>query len=322
MSAEIHIRKPYVAAAGRRPRTVFVLSGRGQRQAATPPGPVLTLAQLRLLTRLASTDATADPWSIASSTEGGSADAGGWPGFRSGLLSTNRIGDYPPSALHEGAHVPHPQSKRAKAAKRQRAEQRRERTADDQAERARRQSASEERRDGVRVKRRRRARAWTVAVWATVLFVVGGVGYALWNQSRPGPELAGVERPSYEGRGHITGATYASSTPTSGAHDSRSPACVVYPTPLDPALAVHALEHGAVVLWYDAANPELAGDLAVIARGWDSHVIVSPAPGLADPVVATAWNRRKAYPGVVAEVEEFVDTYRKRGPEDVDCDQA
>mgnify|MGYP003721600123 CR=1 FL=1 len=28
----------------------------------------------------------------------------------------------------------------------------------------------------------------------------------------------------------------------------------------------------------------------------------------------------KAYPGVVTEVGEFVDTYRLRGPETVDCD--
>ena len=76
------------------------------------------------------------------------------------------------------------------------------------------------------------------------------------------------------------------------------------------------------MLWYDAARPELAEDLAQIADGWDSHVIVSPHVGLGEPVVATAWNRLKAYPDVVPEVEEFVDTYRRRGPENVDCNRA
>ncbi len=155
----------------------------------------------------------------------------------------------------------------------------------------------------------------------TGVLLVGALGYLLWNELRPGPELAGVERPSYDGRGHRSGVSYASSTPTSGAHDSRSPSCGIYPTPLAPSQAVHALEHGVVVLWYDPSRPELLGDLADVANGWGSHVIVSPSDGLGAPVVATAWNRLKAYPDVVTEVEEFVETYRRRGPENVSCDQ-
>ena len=76
-----------------------------------------------------------------------------------------------------------------------------------------------------------------------------------------------------------------------------------------------------VVLWFDAARPDLVEGLAQVADGWDSHVIVSPRVGLGQPIIATAWNRLKAYPDVVPEVEEFVDTYRLRGPETVDCDQ-
>lgn len=86
-------------------------------------------------------------------------------------------------------------------------------------------------------------------------------------------------------------------------------------------LAVHALEHGAVVLWH---RPDLpAEDLArleeIVAR-WESHVILSPNPGIDDDVVATAWNRRKAYTAADPELDRFIETYRRRGPESVDCD--
>ncbi len=214
----------------------------------------------------------------------------------------------------------HPQSRKAKEAKRRRAEERRRRSAEETRQRAERQHATQNRRSSVRNLRRRRRRLVSGLSWAAVVAVVAGIGWAVWIEVRPGPELAGVERPRDAGSGHVDNATYASPTPTSGAHDTRAPACGVYPTALDRGLAVHALEHGTVVLWYDASRPELGGALAAVARGQDSHVIVSPSLGLDHPVVATAWNRRKGYDDVVPEVEEFVNTYRRRGPESVPCD--
>ncbi len=216
--------------------------------------------------------------------------------------------------------MPHPQGKKAKLAKQRRASLRRSSSADDREARAERQSATARHRQQIRQKRRRSARIKGLATTAVVALIVASVGYVVWTEVRPGPELAGVERPAYQGRGHITGASYASSTPTSGAHDSRAPSCRVYPTPLEPSAAVHALEHGTVVLWFDASRPELGADLGTIAGGWDSHVIVSPAIGLNDPIVATAWHRLKSYDSVVPEIDEFIRTYRRRGPEDVSCD--
>jgi len=162
----------------------------------------------------------------------------------------------------------------------------------------------------------------SAAAWLVGIVVVGGLGFVLFNELRPGPELAGVERVSSAGRGHIDGATYATPTPTSGAHSAGSPRCGVVPTPLDPALAVHALEHGVVVLWYDTTRPDLGAELAALANTWDSHVIVSPSSALSDPIVATSWNRIKAYPDFVDEIDEFIDTYRERGPERVPCSLA
>ena len=216
--------------------------------------------------------------------------------------------------------MPHPQSKRAKAAKRQRAAERKKQTADESQARVERHAETEERRQAVRTRRQRKARRSNIVAWVAAVVIVGGVGALLWNEFRPGPELAGVERPPYDGRGHVPSPTYSSEAPTSGAHAGQSPQCGIYTTPLLPSLAVHGLEHGAVVLWYDAARPDLAAGLAEIANNWDSHVIVSPSARLDSPIVATAWQRSKAYQDVVPEVDEFVATYRQRGPEDVACD--
>ena len=216
--------------------------------------------------------------------------------------------------------MPHPQSRRAREAKRKRAVERGRRTADEHHERAERHTSTAERRLLAKSHKRKRDRAWNVATVALGVLVVSALGFVVWNEVRPDPELEGVERPADNGRGHRSGMTYASLTPTSGSHDSRSPLCGVYPTPLHPTLAVHALEHGVVVLWFDAARSDLLEGLTEVADGWDSHVIVSPNVGLGEPIIATAWNRLKAYPGMVPEVEEFVDTYRLRGPETVDCD--
>ncbi|SEF18907.1 DUF3105 domain-containing protein [Jiangella alba] len=165
----------------------------------------------------------------------------------------------------------------------------------------------------------RRRLAVRVAAGIAGAAVVVGVGYLV---VRPGPEVTGVERPPDEGRGHVEPAqvAYDDAAPTSGAHLASAPACGVAAAPLEPGLAVHALEHGAVVLWYDPAGDDVAGRLAGVLGDWDSHWIVSPNSELSEPIVATAWNRRMAF-GDAADpaLREFVDTYRERGPERVGC---
>ena len=215
----------------------------------------------------------------------------------------------------------HPDSKRAKAAKAKRAEERKALTDADHKDRAERRQAHHQHEVSIRAHRQRRSRAWTVGIGVAVAIAVGSIGYVVLNALEPGPELADVEKPHDDGRGHVVGASYSSDTPTSGAHDSRAPRCGVYSTPLEPSLAVHALEHGAVVLWYQIDSPELAVDLAEVADEWGSHVIITPSTTLDEPIVATAWNRRKTYTEVTTDLADFIDTYRRRGPEQVSCDQ-
>lgn len=169
-----------------------------------------------------------------------------------------------------------------------------------------------------RAQRRRRLRmviggaAGAVALAAVVFFIV-----------RPDPELPGVERPPNLGRDHLVvgeSVTYASATPTSGPHAPNSPGCGIMTTPLALELAVHALEHGVVVVWHslDLAQPQL-DELYALAREQTSHVIVSPNPGITEPIVATAWNRLARYDAPGDDLAEFIDVYRERGPEKLPC---
>lgn len=158
---------------------------------------------------------------------------------------------------------------------------------------------------------------------ALLTIVVVGLGAGAWYLLGPDPEVAGVERLRSAGRDHVPAnqASYDAPAPTSGPHPASAPSCGPTSTPLDLGLAVHALEHGAVVVWYQPElGEELRQPLLEILREWDSHWILSPNPDIDDPVVATAWNRRKVFDGAGDGVLEFVDTYRGRGPERVACD--
>lgn len=167
--------------------------------------------------------------------------------------------------------------------------------------------------------RKRKARRREKLVAVAIILPIGLLG---WLALKPGPELPGVERPSNDGRGHIVGATYAEAAPTSGRHNGSAPGCGLYQTPLAADQAVHALEHGTVVFWYDSARSDLADELTGVLDEFDSHVIVSPNENLDAPIVATAWNRRLELDDVGETARAFAETYRRRGPESVACDLA
>lgn len=188
-----------------------------------------------------------------------------------------------------------------------------------EAQEAKRQRRLERQRQEAAARHRaaRRAQARRVAFAVVALLVVGIGGYLLL---RPDPELADVERLSSQGQGHVAATQYDTNTPTSGDHPLQAPACRSYSQPLAPGLAVHALEHGAVLVWYDAGRAdELRPELEAIADRWDSHVVLSPNTALDAPIVATAWNRRARYEEAGDDVAAFIETYRRRGPERQSC---
>src|SRR6185369_14834468 len=74
--------------------------------------------------------------------------------------------------------------------------------------------------------------------------------------------------------------------------------------------AVHSMEHGAVWITYRPDLPA-AQVQRLKAAAADDFVLLSPYPGLAHPVVASAWNRQLAFddpssPGL----EGFIGQYK------------
>lgn len=173
-----------------------------------------------------------------------------------------------------------------------------------------------------RARRRRRRRLRDGAIAAVALAVVGAVVFQL---VKPQPEVAGVEKPRDLDNNHVPAGTpvdYGTAVPTSGDHYANEVAGCG-PSGEQPPLpaAVHAMEHGAVVLWYRPdVEEQVRPKLVDVMDRYESHVIVAPNPGIEEPVVATAWNRRMRFDDAdEPRIGEFVDTYRKRGPERVRC---
>ncbi|MCL1588062.1 MAG: DUF3105 domain-containing protein [Actinomycetia bacterium] len=168
--------------------------------------------------------------------------------------------------------------------------------------------------------RKRRVRIGLVSLAAVV--VVGAVGFLIVQKAIPS-ELPGVTSQPNDGRSHVpAGETvaFASATPTSGTHSVNSPRCGVLDQQLPPEFAVHALEHGTVVVWYQpSVGDDVVSGLSDIVNRFDDRVILSPNAQLTEPVVATAWLRLKAYGDADPEIEAFIETYRNRGPENVPC---
>ncbi len=152
----------------------------------------------------------------------------------------------------------------------------------------------------------RRKRVKQAAIGAIVLVVVGVAGFGVFRVWFPS-ELAGVEKPASLGRGHVAQgqtAQYATPTPTSGIHAASSARCGIFTQQIPAGLAVHALEHGTVVIWYRPdVEEQLGPGLREIVGEFDDRVILAPNADLVQPVVATAWNRLKAYEGADPEIQ-------------------
>lgn len=151
---------------------------------------------------------------------------------------------------------------------------------------------------------------------------IGTIGFLIVDKATLS-ELPGVTKADFEGRSHALSGQpvgYATAAPTSGVHAANSPRCGIYSQQLPLEFAIHSLEHGGVVIWY---QPSLASEeissLTTMVNRFDDRVILAPNDALTQPVVATAWTRFKAYDSADPEIEQFIETYRNRGPESFRC---
>jgi hypothetical protein len=114
---------------------------------------------------------------------------------------------------------------------------------------------------------------------------------------------------------HIDGeVTYPMVPPAGGPHNPIWQSCGVYTEPIYNWHGVHSLEHGAVWITYDPSLPAAdVQQLQAIAN--QGYIIVSPYPGLTDPVVASSWGRQIRLTGVDdPRLQQFIVEFR-RNPE-------
>ena len=163
-----------------------------------------------------------------------------------------------------------------------------------------------------------------LAVWAVVDYVDARQGSAAFNElvEHGRPALAKVERLPNDGREHVPDGTiigYRDDLPTSGTHSLKWTDPGIYRTQQAPERLVHSLEHGMVVIYYDAPGEEglkRLGLWASLFSGEWSGVVLTPKKGLGQAIVLTAWRRRLRLDAFEpATAAAFIDAYRGRGPE-------
>ena len=168
-----------------------------------------------------------------------------------------------------------------------------------------------------------RRKKWMGRVRKAALPVAGGVGVMAVALLLFGgnPELPDVVRVPEAETVVVVGdevPQYDSPTPTSGPYAGGEVTCGVFTEQVPLPEAVAALRVGAVVLWH---RPDVdPGPLVEIAEREGQDIVVSPNPDITDAVVATSWNRRKAYDSPADdEIAKFVSTYQGRGDESGEC---
>ncbi len=108
-------------------------------------------------------------------------------------------------------------------------------------------------------------------------------------------ELGVVQETSEEAADHVLcPVVYETSPPMVGDHFPAWQNCGFYTEPLLDEVAVHSLEHGAVWIAYDPDLDAAEQDAISTLVSTDPHFLAAPYPGLANPIVLTAWKRQVA----------------------------
>jgi hypothetical protein len=108
---------------------------------------------------------------------------------------------------------------------------------------------------------------------------------------------------------------YPQTPPVGGPHSPVWQNCGFYSEPVRNENAVHSIEHGAVWITYRPDLPREQVDKLRELANSQSYVLVSPYPGLASPIVASAWGKQLTLSSANdPRLEEFIQVYRQ-GPQ-------
>ncbi len=181
---------------------------------------------------------------------------------------------------------------------------------------------------------KRTAPAWRRPVLVVVIgLLAAGIAW-LWygerrveraflaHAERGQTALAAIVRPPGEGSGHLAPGqrvNYLGDPPTSGVHDPDWVTPGGYGSPRVREKLVHSLEHGMVVIYYDAppaASLATLKDWAGLYGAPWSGIVLVRKPGLGEAVILTAWRRLMRLDSFdAAAAAAFIDAFRGRGPE-------
>jgi hypothetical protein len=115
------------------------------------------------------------------------------------------------------------------------------------------------------------------------------------------------------------GQCYTSNPPTSGWHSGNPAAFQVYENPVPKENAVHSMEHGGVVIWYNTSDQQIIDQLAQIWKDETARrklVVVTKYTDMEpDTIAVTAWTRLDKFP--VSEfnkkrIVDFIEAHSKR----------
>ncbi|MFQ5972084.1 MAG: DUF3105 domain-containing protein [Alphaproteobacteria bacterium] len=178
----------------------------------------------------------------------------------------------------------------------------------------------------------RRKKEWVITAVVATTIVVGLGGYLTRDvlakrefaslAALGAAALSGVETEPSDGRRHLDPGerhSYAARYPTSGPHEPVWVRAGFYDEAQPPTRLVHSMEHGNVVIYYDAPG---AAALETLRRWselytgqWDGLVVTRDS-GLGSRIVLSAWTRRLELDRFDPEAAAaFIDAFRGRGPE-------
>ena len=181
---------------------------------------------------------------------------------------------------------------------------------------ARIQRQAQERAQALQRKRQANVRKYAI-MSAAILVVVAVIAWVMLRDAgKPGQGQAIMTD-----RTHLQSVTdphvpYSTDPPTSGPHTQAVPAFKVYTEPIAKESQVHGLEDGGVVINYqpelDKATVDKLAEIAnlYIKTPGKENIIMSPYPGLSNPIVLTTWGRMDRLDTLdETRIRAFVDAY-------------
>lgn len=134
----------------------------------------------------------------------------------------------------------------------------------------------------------------------------------------------GIETFPDEGRTHVAVGTviqYGTDPPTSGPHYPDPEPGGFYTTPIDPGFLVHSMEHGGVIIYYNASML-LPDDLTFLQNlanqhlGIFSQVVVVPRDDATYAIILTAWTHWLRLTTMDQDrINNFLTLFLGQGPE-------